>query len=108
MEFFRIGDIVEIKSLEDLVVGGIQVNKEVSDDFTVCSYCRYKGEIYSIFEDDEHLLVGRIGIIRGGIYDKYLEVQINDSVYMLPHFVLRSLTNEVINLEENTYHNIEE
>ena len=107
MEFFRIGDVVEIRSLEELMNSGVHVHKEIGDS-EVCSYCRYMGSVYSIFENEEHLLVGRIGIVRGGIYDKYLEVQVENSMYMLPHFILRSLTDEVVQLEENTFSDIEE
>jgi hypothetical protein len=64
--------------------------------------------MYSIFEDYEHKLPGSVGVVCGGIYDKYLEIKINDLVYVLPHFILKPLTEEIVELEENTYSDIEE
>ena len=64
--------------------------------------------MYSIFEDYEHKLPGSIGTVCGGIYDKYLDVRIGDLTYILPYFILKPVISEVVELEENTYYDIEE
>jgi hypothetical protein len=59
--------------------------------------------MYSIFESSEHKLPGSIGVVCGGIYDRYLEVKINDKIYMLPHFILKPYDeiDDIVALEEN-------
>ena len=106
--FFRLGDFVQVKDLESLRSEGITVHEAEDDYGDKISYCMRYGIMYSIFEDFEHNLPGSVGIVCGGIYDKYLEVRIGNLVYNLPHFILKPVTLEVVELEENTYYDIEE
>lgn len=105
--FFRQGDVVLVKDLDYLRNKGITVNESIDDYGDKVSYCTFHGMTYSIFEDFEHYLPGSIGIVCGGIYDKYLEVRIGNLVYNLPHFILKQVTIEVTELEENTFYDIE-
>jgi hypothetical protein len=106
--FFRLGDTVIVKDLECLRNEGIMVHEAEDDYGNKISYCMRYGIMYSIFEDYEHRLPGSIGTVCGGIYDKYLDVRIGDLTYILPHFILKPVISEVVELEENTYYDIEE
>ena len=106
--FFRLGDVVLVKDLECLRNEGITVHEAEDDYGNKISYCMRYGIIYSIFEDYEHKLPGSIGTVCGGIYDKYLDVRIGDLTYILPYFILKPVISEVVELEENTYYDIEE
>ena len=105
--FFRLGDIVLVKDLDYLQDKGIIIQESIDDDGNRISYCVFHGTIYSIFEDYEHSLPGSVGMVCGGVYEKYLEVRIGNLVYNLPHFILKQVTLEVTELEENTHHDIE-
>ena len=105
--FFRLGDFVQVKDLECLRNEGIAVYESEDDCGNKISYCMRYGIMYSIFEDYEHELPGSVGMVCGGIYDKYLEVRIGNLIYILPHFILKPVTSEVVELEENTYYEIE-
>ena len=106
--FFRLGDFVQVKDLECLRNEGIAVYEAEDHYGNKISYCMRDGIMYSIFEDYEHKLPGSIGTVCGGIYDKYLDVRIGDLTYTLPHFILKPVISEVVELEENTYYDIEE
>ena len=106
--FFHLGEVVLVKDLNCLRDEGIAVYETEDDCGNIISYCMRYGMMYSIFESYEHKLPGSIGVVCGGIYDRYLEVKINDKIYMLPHFILKPLTKEIVELEENTYSDIEE
>lgn len=101
--FFRLGDVVQVKSLEFLESKGITVLEDVDDNGLKISYCVFRGLVYSIFEDHEHTLPGSVGVIHGGIYEKYLEVKIGYSVHCLPYFMLELYDeiNDIVDLEEN-------
>lgn len=101
--FFRLGDVVQVKSLDFLESKGITVLEETDDNELKISYCMFRGLVYSIFEDHEHSLPGSVGVIHGGIYEKYLEVKIGYSVYCLPHFILELYDeiDDIVALEEN-------
>ena len=106
--FFRQGDVVLVKDLDYLRNKGITVNESIDDYGDKVSYCTFHGIMYSIFEDCEHKLPGSVGTVCGGVYDKYLDVRIGDLTYTLPHFILKPVISEVVELEENTYYDIEE
>ena len=101
--FFRLGDVVLVKDLDCLRNEGIAVH-EAEDDFgNKISYCMRYGIMYSIFENYEHTLPGNVGVVSGGIYDKYLEVKVDNSIWRLPYFVLEPYDeiDDIIALEEN-------
>ena len=101
--FFRLGDVVRVKSLDYLKSRGVTVFEETDDSGSKISYCVFRGIVYSIFEDFEHSLPGNVGVVSGGIYDKYLEVKVNNSIWRLPYFVLEPYDeiDDIIALEEN-------
>ena len=109
--FYRIGDVFRVKYLEEIRstpgVSNVELVEHNVDIFY--TYCTFKNTTYVIFEDLTELrLQGEVGTVRGGIYEKYLNVEINGRTYMLPHFALEPLTKQVVELEENTYYEIEE
>lgn len=87
LPFFRIGDKVTVKSISEITeVKGIHDMKGTYKTFT----CRYKNMNYEVFSNsDEFSLQGMDGVVIGGVYDTYLQVKINDKVYLLPHFALK-------------------
>lgn len=101
--FFRLGDTVRVKSLEYLKSKGVTVLENTDDSGSRVSYCMFRGLVYSIFEDFEHLLPGSVGVVIGGIYDKYLEIKIDSFTYRLPYFVLDPYDeiDDIVLLEEN-------
>lgn len=101
--FFRLGDVVLVKDLECLRNEGIAVHEAEDDYGNRISYCMRYGIMYSIFENYEYKLPGSVGVVRGGIYDKYLDVEINGKTYMLPHFILKLYDeiDDIVLLEEN-------
>lgn len=106
--FFHLGEVVLVKDLNCLRDEGIAVYEAEDDCGNKISYCMRYGMMYSIFESYEHKLPGSIGVVCGGVYDRYLDVEIDGKTYMLPHFILKPLTKEIVELEENTYSDIEE
>ena len=101
--FFRLGDVVLVKDLDCLQNEGIMVHEAEDDYGNKISYCMRYGIMYSIFENYEYKLPGSVGVVRGGIYDKYLDVEINGKTYMLPHFILKPYDeiDDIVLLEEN-------
>lgn len=87
LPFFRIGDKVTVKSISEITeVKGIHDMKGTYKTFT----CHYKNMKYEVFSNsDEFSLQGVDGVVIGGVYDTYLQVKINDKVYLLPHFALK-------------------
>lgn len=109
--FYRIGDAFRVKYLEEIrSTAGVRDVELVEHNVDIFyTYCTFKNTTYVIFEDLIELeLQGQVGIVRGGIYEKYLNVEINGRSYFLPHFALEPITKEVVELEENTYYDIEE
>lgn len=111
MVFYRIGDVFRVKYLNEIrtTPGVIDVEIVEHNADIFYTYCTFKNSTYVIFEDLVELqLQGEIGIVRGGVYEKYLDVEINGRPYKLPHFALQPIMKEVVELEENTYSDIEE
>ena len=101
--FYRIGDVFRVKYLEEIrsTPGVMNVELVEHNVDIFYTYCTFKNTTYVIFEDLTELrLQGEVGTVRGGIYEKYLNVEINGRTYMLPHFALEPLTKEIVELEE--------
>ena len=48
----------------------------------------YKNTPYEVFNGDTDL-IGKTGVIEGGIYDPYLRVRIDGKLCLFPHFALK-------------------
>lgn len=90
MEFFRLNDKVIVKDIE-------RIQQEIGKENVGywCYYGKtymmayYKHDTYIIFNGEEMFnLVWKQGTIVGGIYEKYLQVKIDNKIYNLPHFAL--------------------
>lgn len=93
MEFFRINDVFIVKDVQEIID---TVGKENagfwSHDGNDYMMCHYKHNTYVVFNGIEMFnLVGKTGKVIGGVYDKYLEVIIEDKVYNIPHFAIKHI-----------------
>ena len=83
--FFRIGDSVTVKSMSEILeTRGVHHSRGTNHHF----YCMYKNTPYEVFNGDTDL-IGKTGVVEGGIYDPYLRVRIDGKLCLFPHFALK-------------------
>ena len=107
--FFRIKENVRVKSIEEIqnTVGRTNIGFWTNEG-TVYMMAYYKHDTYVVFKEDMFNLVGKQGKVISGVYGKYLQIEIDNNVYNLPHFALELYDeiNDIVDLEENTYYDI--